>query len=172
MLFRLFLLLSLLLVPAGGHAQSPTPSAEALRVVQVIGPAHLLRAPARAFALGIAQGIAFANPGREAEIRATMTRTTLGLVEQFDFYGALTPHLAAAFDRSFTADELRQLAEFYATPLGRRLVEQQAPLTEAMQQVAALMFASQPGQAALSAGVNELMRAGMRLPPPPAAAAR
>jgi hypothetical protein len=56
--------------------------------------------PARAFMLTIVQGITLANPGREAEIRTTMTRTTLGLVEQFDFYGAITPMVAQAFDRS------------------------------------------------------------------------
>lgn len=171
------LALSLLVLPASGRAQQPAPSAEAVRVVEAIGTRNLLRAPARAFMLTIVQGITLANPGREAEIRTTMTRITLGLVEQFDFYGAMTPMVAQAFDRSFTAGELRQLAEFFATPLGRRLAEQQAPLAEAMQQAAAVMLGTHPGQAALSAGVHALMEAGVRLPssppppsPPPAAA--
>lgn len=50
--------------------------------------------------------------------------------------GELVERLVPIYDSLYTADEVRQLVAFYESPLGRRLVETQPRIAEAMMPIA------------------------------------
>lgn len=110
----------LLLAAAGAHAQQAQSSshlAASLALVRTLNIEHLLQSMAERNT----------QPGLRRDIMARVLKQRVNI-------GAFENVIAGIYADTFTEPELRQLAEFYSTPLGRKLSGTQSGLSRRVMQ--------------------------------------
>lgn len=133
---NLILLCLLALFTIGAHAQqqggpSPMdtpPSAEQLKAAEeVLNSLHMDQQLTSSYDAMTKQGSASLPEGQRAAFIVAMRK----FLVKYCSWEAMKPELCAIYAKNFTVSELKQLAVFYATPLGQKV---SAKTPELMQQ--------------------------------------
>lgn len=127
---KLLMTLALLVFSALPAAAQPEPSAgEAAAVRDLLEASRTRENFIKAMELGMEQGgMGELTPGVRQVLREFM--------EENFRYEDLEPEFIRVYAQAFTEQELRDLAAFYRTPLGQRVVETLPEITAASQRIA------------------------------------
>ena len=113
-----------LIPPQSASGQAPVDPAfekDIIRLMEVTGAQKLGEQMAASVVSAIGDGLRQNNPripARAVEILTEVTREMVGKE-----FGSLMPRMVDAYSRVLTHADVKQLLDFYATPLGRRLIE-------------------------------------------------
>jgi len=155
-------LLALLLAPAA-PAQSVDPAAlaQARQIIALSTPPEQNEQMIAGIAGGVAQAIAAANPGREADSNQVVQEYYVPVLRAH--VGEFGDVPAETLARSFTKGELDQLLAFYQSSLGRKLVAAESAAGAAMA-TQGPQIANRLLKEAMKKMGPELGRLGMRVP--------
>jgi hypothetical protein len=119
----IFLLMATLLGFSAYEAKAQTtvnPAAltEARKIVEALGAVKIFE---QSFNGSVSDILARMNPGKEGEARKAAEDILLPEIK--NLLPAIAEEYAKLYARVFSADELRAMGEFYATPVGKRIAE-------------------------------------------------
>lgn len=127
---KLLMTLALLLVCAVPAAAQPEPSpGEAAAVRELLEASRTRENFIKAMELGMEQG-------GMGELTPRVRQVLREFMEEHFRYEDLEPEFIRVYAEAFTEQELRDLAAFYRTPLGQRVVETLPEITAASQRIA------------------------------------
>lgn len=133
---RALTLLAAFLLPQAAAAQSsidPAFEKDIVRLMEVTGAQRLGEQMAASVVSAMGEGMRQNNPRIPARAIEILTEVTRDMVSKE--FGTLMPRMVEAYSRLLTHGEVKQLLDFYATPLGRRLIE----VTPLLQQAGSLV---------------------------------
>ena len=151
---RLYALSLLLLTAAPAAAQSDAHRAAAHGLMAVTEVREM-------FEVGLRLGLE-STAGPEME---SLVPVMEAFFERYVSWEAVEPQYVDLYVETFSQDELEQLTAFYRTPLGQRLLEEQAHLAAEGSRIGRELVESH--QAELMVMIMEAMRADGGPPPPP-----
>jgi hypothetical protein len=104
------------------------------------------------------------NPGRQVEIQSVFEMQALPAMAPLWSADQVKVIIAGFFGQTFTAEELRELQAFFATPAGRKYAANLTPLNDALTGLVARLGTTLTAQGAMTAAATELQHRGIRFP--------
>jgi hypothetical protein len=162
------ILMALLPISAWAQTSAPKPSAEAQALVDAIGIENLMTAPMHQQMLVFMRPLQEANKARQQEVFEIFEKLVMPQASLAFTSAPAKDKVAEFYSKLLTASEMKEVAAFFSTPVGKKFAKQNSAVADALPLLAAALLPSVTVQGALHAGVAEIEKRGMTVPGPPA----